>query len=282
MNLLKRAFDFFVFTSIYIACCAILMTAQTNQLLQLHYDIIPYLSFVFFSTICSYNFHWYLTPDAETEKMRVKWTQRHKLLHLILFCIGAAGSAWYYFYFIEHWFWLSGAAILTFLYSAPKLAFRPFLYLRKIAIGKTIFLSFVWVYVTTVLPVIFSERGFTGREILFCISRFFLVYAICIIFDYRDRINDRKEGVRSMITYFSERGINRLFHFSLLIFLLSAIALYCYGFSPLVIGLWLSPGVLVLWIYSRAKNNFSDYLYYVILDGLMMFSALLTLPLGNV
>src|SRR5690606_6399426 len=226
MNLIKKAFDFFVFTSIYIACCAVIMTAQTNQLLQLNYDITPYLLFVFFSTICSYNFHWYLTPEAETEKMRVNWTQRHKQLHLLLFCIGALGSAWYYFYFIEHWFWLSGAALLTFLYSAPKLAFRPFLYLRKIAIGKTIFLSFVWMYVTTLLPLIFSETLFTGKAFLFCISRFLFIYAICIIFDYRDRINDRKEGVKSMITYFSEKGINRLFYASLLLYFLSGPALY--------------------------------------------------------
>jgi len=28
-------------------------------------------------------------------------------------------------------------------------------------------------------------------------------------------------------------------------------------------------------LYRRAKQDFSDYLYYVVLDGLMMFSGLL-------
>jgi hypothetical protein len=39
----------------------------------------------------------------------------------------------------------------------------------------------------------------------------------------------------------------------------------------------LVPGVIVLLLYNYAKRNFSDYLYYFILDGLMMLSALLML-----
>ena len=35
-------------------------------------------------------------------------------------------------------------------------------------------------------------------------------------------------------------------------------------------------GLVVLALYKTAKRNFSDYLYYFVLDGLMMLSALLT------
>jgi len=34
--------------------------------------------------------------------------------------------------------------------------------------------------------------------------------------------------------------------------------------------------VIVLALFKNAKRNFSDYLYYFVLDGLMMFSALFT------
>jgi hypothetical protein len=34
------------------------------------------------------------------------------------------------------------------------------------------------------------------KELLFCCSRFFLIYAICILFDYRDRDQDKQEGIR--------------------------------------------------------------------------------------
>ena len=92
---------------------------------------------------------------------------------------------------------------------------KPFHLLRKVAIGKTIYLSFVWMYVTSLLPILLDGR-ITVAGILFCCSRFFLIYAICILFDYRDRENDKREGIRSMITYFGEQGVDRLFHGSLI------------------------------------------------------------------
>jgi 4-hydroxybenzoate polyprenyltransferase len=272
----KKLFDLFLFSSLFIALCAIMMTLQTNELLKLEYDRMNYLGFVFFSTICSYNFHWYLTPDSSMERNRALWTRHHKRLHIMLFFIGLAGAGWFFFYFWRHWFWLSVPVVLTFLYSAPKLPYAPFSWLRKVAIGKTLFLALVWLYVTTLAPIILGGHNWQPAYAYFACSRFFLVYAICIVFDYRDRENDRKDGIRSMITFFSERGVNVLFYGSLLAFLAATLALYFSGFSLLTIAFLLIPGFIVLALYRTAKRNFSDYLYYFVLDGLMMFSALLT------
>jgi len=273
--MLKKVFDFFLFSSLYISLCAIVMVWQTDQLLRLQYDKVPYLGFVFASTMCSYNFHWYLTPDAIGESDRVAWTRRHKTFQLILFVISLIVSGWYILKFIDAWFWMGVPVVLTFLYSAPKISLGPFHLLRKVAIGKTIYLSFVWMYVTALLPVLLDGH-ITVPAILFCSSRFFLIYAICILFDYRDRENDKREGVRSMITYFNEQGINRLFHGSLLIFLVTTIALLAYDYSIIAIIFLIIPGVIVWLLFKESKRNFSDYLYYFVLDGLMMFSGLFT------
>jgi len=274
--MLIRAFNFFIFSSIYIALCAMLMVTQTNKLLHLDYNFRQYLLFVFFSTLCSYNFHWYLTPLTPAEELRVRWTQQHKILHLLFFTAGLIGSCIYFFYFTGYFLWMSISVLLTFLYSAPKLPFRPFYLLRKIAIGKTIFLSFVWMYVTTFLPIIFSGKKWQANDILFCISRFFLIYSICIIFDYRDRENDKQEGIRSLITYLDNSGVKKLFNGSLLIFGISIFSLHFTGVTLPVTLLLLVPGVITLSLYNFATRNFSDYLYYFILDGLMMLSALFT------
>jgi len=271
----KKLFDLFVFTSLFIALCAVMMTLQTNDLLRLDYKIERYLGFVFFSTICSYNFHWYLTPDSYQEHTRAAWTQQHKTLHLVLFFVGAAGSGFFYFSLIDHWFWMSVPVVLTFLYSAPKVTY--FSWLKRVAIGKTLYLSLVWLYVTTLAPIIFGGRNWQPAYVYYTLSRFFLVYAICIVFDYRDRENDRKDGIRSMITYFSETGVDVLFYGSLLVFLGVTVAMYFVGYSlPIIIAL-LVPGFIVLSLYKTAKNNFSDYLYYFVLDGLMMLSSLFTI-----
>jgi 4-hydroxybenzoate polyprenyltransferase len=163
--------------------------------------------------------------------------------------------------------------MLTFLYSAPKLPYAPFAWLKKVAIGKTLFLSFVWTYVTTVSPIIISGQDWQPAFTLFILSRFFLIYPICILFDYRDREDDKRDGIRSLITIFPEKGINALFYGSLIAFLLVNAGLYFTGYPLLTIVFLCVPGFILLTLYNTAKRNFSDYLYYFVLDGLMMFSA---------
>ncbi|HTQ63761.1 MAG TPA: UbiA family prenyltransferase [Puia sp.] len=256
------------------------MVDQTYRLLLHAQPSFVLLCFVFFATICSYNFHWYLTPQSVTSSQRIQWTQNHKGLHLIFYFIGLTGSAVCFFMIKEHWMAMAFAAFVTFLYSAPKLPQNFFKALKEVAIGKTIFLAVVWTYVTTVLPVLVEGRNWTMEYSLFVCSRFFLIYAICIPFDYRDREDDKQAGIRSMITFFDDRGINFIFIFSLLLFAISTILLFLYHYSVYTIIILLVPGILIALLYNYSKRNFSDYLYYFVLDGLMMLSALLMLIFG--
>ena len=253
------------------------MVYQTSQLLLHANPSVYLLGFVFFSTICSYNFHWYLTTSSVASSQRTLWAQEHKGWHLFLYFTGLAGSIIYFFFIRQYWIAIAFGAFVTFLYSAPKIPQAFFKELKKIAIGKTIFLSFVWMYVTTVLPVIVSGEYWRPGFILFALSRLFLIYALCILFDYRDREDDKNDGIKSMITYFSEKGINTLFMLCLLFFTIATIGLYRYQQSLITIIILLLPGIIVALIYPYAKKNFSDYLYYFVLDGLMMFSGLLML-----
>lgn len=235
------------------------------------------MGFAFSATICSYSFHWYLTSQSLVESPRIEWLKKHRIFHLILFFIGLAGSGIFFFFLLTHWYWLAASAVITFLYSAPKIPHPWFRSLRKIAVGKTIFLTLVWTYVTAILPVIIANNEFKMPVVLFIVSRFFFIYAICIMFDFRDRADDKAIGIRSMVTAFNEKGVDRLFFSSLAIFAICTVVLYRYEFSALNIILLLVPGVIAAAIYNYAKRNFSDVLYYFILDGLMMFSALLML-----
>jgi len=78
-----------------------------------------------------------------------------------------------------------------------------------------------------------------------------------------------------MITYFNEQGIDILFAISIIIFFVLSILLKQTGIQWINIGILLIPALLLITIYKYAKRNFSDYLYYFVLDGLMMFSGLL-------
>ena len=270
----KPAFDFFLFTSLYIACCAVLMLYQTYTLIIGKPVDIYLAAFVFFSTFCSYNFHWALTPESTAPSQRLQWEENHKSYHLLLSIAGFIGAVVFFFYLKEKWFYIIPSAILTFLYSAPKIALPFFQLLKKVAIGKTIFLALIWAYVTSALPVL-MEDAFSKKAILFFIGQFFFIYAICILFDFRDRENDKAEGIRSMITYFNETGINILFTISVTIFVVLGLLLRQTGVAWINIIVLLIPAFLLISLYKYSKRNFSDYLYYFILDGLMMFSGLL-------
>jgi 4-hydroxybenzoate polyprenyltransferase len=254
-----------------------LMIWQTNRLLL---GISPsgrLLGFAFFATVCSYNFHWYLTPRSVNPSRRIQWTHRHRALHFILYLVGGVGAAVYFFYLTPFIVALLPAILLTFLYSAPKLPQKIFYGLRRIAFGKTIYLAFVWVYVTTVLPIIIAGARWHPSFILFAASRFFFVYACCLIFDYRDREDDRAAGIVSMITLLNEKGIDRLFYGVMILFFLTSAGLSHYHYPAFYILLLLIPGAVVTAIYKEAKRNFSDDLYYILLDGMVMFSSLLML-----
>jgi 4-hydroxybenzoate polyprenyltransferase len=274
--MLRRIFDFFIFSSLFIACCAVLMVYQVYDLFQFEYSAAAYMWFIFFSTIGSYNFHWYLTPHTASENKRTLWTQHHKPFHIALIIVSLLAAVWFLWQLSDDWVWIGVSVLLTFLYSAPKLPFRIASFLKKIAVGKTIFLASVWMYVTSILPIILSRKPWEPSHLLFCVGRFFLIYSICIIFDFRDREQDRRDGIRSMITYFNEQGINTLFYGSVIVYFTCTIALYYFGFPATHIMALLIPGFVVAGLYGYSKKNFSDYLYYFILDGMMAFSALLT------
>ena len=206
----KKAFDFFLFTSLYIALCCVVMIYQSFLLFDLPENL-DYLLFAFWGTLCSYNFHWYLTPSLYGLTGKAAWSVRYKRLHAGLFVVAAICAAYYGIQLLHEWEWLLATAFITFLYSAPKIPYRSFRWLKNIAIGKTIFLAYSWTHVTAFLPIELSHITWENAHYLFVINRFFLIYPICILFDLRDREEDKKEGIRSMITEFNYKGVGIIF-----------------------------------------------------------------------
>ncbi len=272
---LKKLVDFFLFSSLFLAGAAVLMCMQTLQFAGVHTYPSDFLFFIFSASLCSYNFHWMLTPPHAADNHRNSWSIEYKVMHALLFVLGGLGIIWWHQAILPHWPWILLGALLTFLYSAPKIPVPVFGLLKRYAIGKTIFLAMVWMYVTTVLPIVVAGHDWDLYSILFCCSRFFLIYAICILFDYRDREADIQEGIVSMITRFTEKGIDRLFRISMGLYVLCVMGLFWHSGGYFVLAN-LSPALLLWWLYPYAKKNFSAYLYYFVLDGLMMFSSLLT------
>src|ERR1041385_2751396 len=134
MSLPGRLFRFFIYSNLFITCCVMLMVWQTYHLL-LHIPLnFNFLWFAAFATLCSYSFHWHLTPDIELDSSRLRWLKRNRYVHVIFFFVGLIGSAYFGFLLIKHWPWLLLSAFITFLYSAPKIPHPLFQILRKVAL----------------------------------------------------------------------------------------------------------------------------------------------------
>ena len=248
------------------------MVYQASLLFDVNFAT-PLYAFVFFGSVCSYNFHWFLTPpDVPASSYKLRWNLSNRNLHLILACVGAVGAGICSLLLIQHWLWLGLTGFFTFLYSAPMIAHPLATGLRRIAVGKTIYLAAAWTHVTAFLPLIIELKTLGPLHIWYVVNRFFFLYAICIIFDRRDVESDRKAGVKSLVTFLSSRGIDVLFWFSSLVAVATTIVLGQWLPLPVLIAL-LIPAIIMCLLYESSKRSKSDYLYYFLLDGLMALSA---------
>lgn len=231
------------------------------------------LGFIFCGTLCSYNFHWFLSPpDSEKRSPKTNFTDKNRQLHIILAFAGLLGAIYFSLILWDKILYLMSTAVFTFLYSAPKIPFKAFAHLKKIAVAKTIFLSAAWTQVTAVLPFLVEEKPVDSFALLYFLNRFIFIYSICILFDYRDRAEDKKQNIRSLITFLDEKGINRLYTGSLMLFFITLAAFYPL-FSLTDIVILALPAIPLCLLYNYFKRHTSDYNYYFILDGLMILSA---------
>lgn len=251
------------------------MSAFTQFVFKLEIST-NFSAFVFFSTLASYSVHWYLT-DAATEifSSRAPWLSANKRVHFIFFVLSTLGSSYFLFAEKQFFVWILPAVFLTLLYTAPKLPFPLFHSLKKHIWGKTFLLAAMWTYVTAILPLLIEEGNWHTQHWIFCINRFTLIFAICILFDIRDKEHDKITGVKSVVTILNTPQLKKIFTISLLLCIISTILLYIHFQDIWLTTILLLPAFLTYFLFNPAVKTTNDYLFYFILDGLMALSPIL-------
>jgi len=230
-----------------------------------------FLLFVFSATLFTYFFHALVNTIYSASSERHAWNNRNKKWVAELFVFSGLLTAYAWWPYRQHIWPLLGAGIATFLYSAPNLPIEPFRSMRKIAIGKTIYLAAVWTYVTAFLPMMINPVEMNVSFWYFALHRFFLVFAICILFDRRDVVDDSSKGVRTLATMTNEKVLRIAFITCLFLsFIMAAL------FSPgRIISYLQIPILITYFLYPAKEKDWSDLFYFLVLDGLMMLSACL-------
>ncbi len=127
--------------SIFVAVCAVALSFQSALLLQL--DVNPYVyGFVFFATICSYNFYWIISKLSFANKTDFPGLLKKEATGFIVLVIAAIGLLYCWYYSLIPLHFVIIAICLTVIYSIPLLPFAFLRFTRRAGVLKTILLAF--------------------------------------------------------------------------------------------------------------------------------------------
>ena len=266
-----------LFSGIFTALIAVTLAEETSLLLS-NRPLEPiFLAFIFSATLGAYNLHWHWSPPENHETIRKTFLRLWPKAHLYLALLGIAGTLLLIPALSKDLLFILPAILFTFLYTAPKSPYPALHFLRSFSMAKTFYLASVWTYVTTILPLLHRSPGGDWNASLFIMARFFLIYAICLLFDWRDKEADAAQGIDSMVSGLSKKGLRRIFTLCLSIYTLALIALASRGWSIRDTLILLTPGVLCTLLYPRAISSRSEILFYGLIDGSLILPYLLRL-----
>lgn len=274
---MQKIFSTFIFGNFWIAIVAIMMCLFTEKALGL---TLPdaFLPFVGFATLTSYGFHAYLSSFYFPTKkgLRQQWIAQNTHFLLVQSGISAFLCLFFFFQLKGFTLYILPIAFATFLYSAPQIPLSPFIFLRKIAVGKTLYLSLSWAYVSVLLPLLMGNAAiFSLQNLSFFLNRFLLIYLIAILFDKKDKENDQSLAIKNLITHLSTQKIQQLISICMLLFFgSSGIFLHeTHFYKPFFAMLF--PAISLNFSLHCIDKTDNDYVYYGYLDGLLTVSTCL-------
>jgi 4-hydroxybenzoate polyprenyltransferase len=271
----KKFFSFILFSSIFIAACAVFFAIETNFILGLPLNSLGFYSFIFGATLFQYNMHYVLKVTAVDDSARLAWTIKNKKIHYVLLFIGFSLIIFSLFSFHLHHFYVLGClGIIAFLYSYPALPFGKKKQLKEYGILKIITLSLLWTLVTVWFPVNTMQYD-EGLFWLVFTKRFLFMFVLCLLFDMRDFTIDRDSGIRTFPVRFGIKNSYLFSYLTLGIFLiLSFVQNHFWEQTGFLYAMIISVVATIIVILSTKKYK-SDFIFLAGIDGMMLLQALL-------
>jgi 4-hydroxybenzoate polyprenyltransferase len=272
---IKKLLEFILFTSIFVAGCAVAFCMETNILLGVPLNNFSFYAFVFGATIVQYNLHYIVKKVAAKDSARLRWSLRNKNIHLILLIAGSFLILFSLFSFhLEHFFILFVLGCISFLYSFPFLPFAKKKRIKDYGFLKITTLALLWTLVTVWFPV--SGHAYeTGLFIFVFIKRLLFMFILCLLFDMRDIEVDNSEDIKTLAVVLGHKKSYTLSYLLLFVFVLLSIAQYFY-FPQMrfLVPMILSAAAAFVTIEITKKSN-SDFVYLAGIDGMMLLQAIL-------
>jgi len=266
--------QFILSHSLFIAVCAVALCFQTAILFHITLPLWGY-SFIFFSTLCSYNFYWLLSGYAFAG-LPIKKYFRKNYSNGIVFIIAAAGCVVSVLHLQHLLPAIAIAVFLTAMYAVPLLPVKALQVTRRAGVLKTFLLAFTWSYITVYIPYTYST-GVNWKILLILFNnRFFFMMMLCIIFDARDTHVDKIKGLQSLTTMLRPATVKYIMYFLFAAYIVNGIffRLHIDEKEQIIPLLVTGTATAAAYMYSLKKQGY--FFYYFLVDGLMLFSALAT------
>jgi len=219
-----------------------------------------YTYFVFFSTLASYNFHYWLPLGAEQRGERAKWQRTNGIFLPVAAVIGLICAAYFLIRIYTLWGWILGLIISTFFYSAPKINWRIFAPLRGKVRAKTLYLSAHWWLITAFLP--FWAWGRLDWAAAYWLThRAVFIFIIAALFDYKDREIDAQNQLYNFFKSWSVDNFKlflQILNFFSTIFIL--LSYLCHQDIRVAISQFI-PLLLLQFVFIQRLNQPSERLY---------------------
>lgn len=167
------------------------------------------------------------------------------------------------------------AAALSVFYFLPPFAFR------RMPVFKIFIISAVWVFSGAFIPLLYNDLSFSfsnikRQEIMYLLSQFCFIAAICIPFDIRDIRSDIKHSVKTLPASY---GISRAKSIGIIILLVYM----SLAQNTQQLTVYFITGLLGILLMFFSEEHRHRYYYSVLVDGLIILQFCLSMILfsGN-
>jgi 4-hydroxybenzoate polyprenyltransferase len=280
-GLFNRFVDFLIYSNLYIAIAAVLLTIVSQVQLGLEPGLQPYLFLILFATLFEYNLHKILAVffyKKALNESKFGWISRNmKLFHVIVltsvvgFIVSACFAKW------SVLITLLPLGAITFLYSFPiyKKGNKIFR-LREVPLVKIFIISFVWAATSILLPAVQADLDpDPGMISLLIFERFLFVFSITVPFDIRDMESDDKAGLKTLPLIVGERSATGIANIALVLFIVLSVIHYTCTNQFYFVAAFLISGISTIYFITSSGVKALKHYYYGILDGTMILQAIL-------
>ena len=222
MQLLKKIFDFYIFSNIHVALATFSLTKITLLQYKISENTIPF--FVFFSTIVAYNLIRYYELNDSKDSWFRRWFYHNLVLLKLLTFISIFGIL----FFLKEVLLISLLLLIPFLlitifYAIPILKYKgKWKSIRNYPTLKIFSIGIAWAGITVLFPLVNNKIDIDLIALLIFVQRILIVIVITIPFDIRDVSYD----CSSLKTIPQVYGIKKTKYIGVILLMLSVIIEY--------------------------------------------------------